>query len=369
MTPLTNVQDKLLKEIYYTKGIVVGRDKLYRYLQDNKPDSGITLRQVNAWIKNQELSQLHRTVTKRKHVSVVISKKPLAILQLDLIDFINRQSNQFKYILNVIDVHSKFLWNMKLKNKTAPVVLKGFITIFNQIQKSSAHNHFGDIKVVQMDGGSEFVGIQKFLKDNGIRVIISTISQHQGLVERVNQTIKRLIEKLVELKKGSWGNHLVSATKTYNTTLHSSIDMTPTEAIGLKDRTELLKRLTKKIEKSKETQVTEQKSDIVVGDKVRIDVSNRRSGLNNWSRELFTVSKIRKGRNGNTNRYFVEEPTNKKGSKSFTREEILKIDEDNLVLISDITNLRKVPDEPQSVTRLQARGSRTLRSMVRNENN
>jgi transposase InsO family protein len=88
---------------------------------------------------------------------------------------------------------SRFIYSVALKNKTENEVLNGFKKIYNKSK----------IKAVRSDNGSEFINkkFKDYLEKNGIKQILSEASKPQsnGMIERANATIKKLIEKSIEM--------------------------------------------------------------------------------------------------------------------------------------------------------------------------
>ena len=68
---LSDEQRNLLNRLYYEEKILVGRDKLYKYVQQNHPDAGISRRQVMDFLKGQRTWQLTKHPQKRVHISLM----------------------------------------------------------------------------------------------------------------------------------------------------------------------------------------------------------------------------------------------------------------------------------------------------------
>ncbi|KAI5152064.1 hypothetical protein ENBRE01_2541 [Enteropsectra breve] len=96
----------------------------------------------------------------------------------------------YAWILNIIYSYSKFLWSFKLKNKYAIVVVECLEQCFMD---------YGVPAAIQVDNGKEFAN--KELKALCERMSVTIIHgrprhpQSQGMVECVNQTVKRWLEK------------------------------------------------------------------------------------------------------------------------------------------------------------------------------
>ena len=52
-------QDKYLKDLYYDKPFPFGRDKLFAYVKENNPEIKLSRRQIDIWLKKQEIHQVH----------------------------------------------------------------------------------------------------------------------------------------------------------------------------------------------------------------------------------------------------------------------------------------------------------------------
>lgn len=144
---------------------------------------------------------------------------------IDCVDLRQYSSSNdgFSWLLNVIDSFSKYIWSIKLKNKTAESVKKGLIYIFN---------NFGAPSTIQADNGKEFKN--NLLKETMLNMHITIIHgrprhpQSQGQVERVNQTVKRFIaKKLYGTSSNRWIDVHDEAIYGYNTTVHRATSKSP----------------------------------------------------------------------------------------------------------------------------------------------
>ena len=117
------------------------RDK---YGEDKSPSR----RQVDDWLKQQEINQIY-TPSKGKAKEIKSSMTtPNKILAMDLVNMEKFEVRGFKYLLNCIDMSSRFIYSsVALKSKEENEVLKGFKKIFNKSK----------IRAVRSDNGSEFI--------------------------------------------------------------------------------------------------------------------------------------------------------------------------------------------------------------------
>jgi len=76
---------------------------------------------------------------------------PNTILAIDLVNMEIFEVKAFKYLLNGIDMGSRFVYSQAMENKTDTEVLKAFKKIYTQSK----------VRAVRSDNGSEFVS-EKF---------------------------------------------------------------------------------------------------------------------------------------------------------------------------------------------------------------
>ena len=146
--PLTLNHLSTLNKEFYKNLNFFGRDKLYNLLRDKYgEDKSPSRRQVADWLKKQEINQIY-TLSKGKAKEIKISMTtPNKILAMDLVNMEKFEVRGFKYLLNCIDMSSRFIYSVALKNKEENEVLKGFKKIFNKSK----------IRAVRSDNGSEFI--------------------------------------------------------------------------------------------------------------------------------------------------------------------------------------------------------------------
>lgn len=153
--------------------------------------------------------------------------------QIDLIDMsmYSKNNKGYNYILNCIDVYSRYAFIRLLKKKEAINVREAFINITNTSNVTP--------NVIQSDNGTEFMGeFHEYLKDNNIRHILnSTYSPNQNaIVERANRDIRRIINNYFANRNTKVYYDVIEAVQTaknkaYNSNLKCSpIDLwTPTK--------------------------------------------------------------------------------------------------------------------------------------------
>jgi len=93
--------------------------------------------------------ELHKPALKRYNTRKVYSKYVFEILGCDLVDlsFWASQNKDYKFLLTVVDVLSKFAWAIPLKNKSADEVTKAFEELFQEVKPQKLWS----------DSGTEFI--------------------------------------------------------------------------------------------------------------------------------------------------------------------------------------------------------------------
>ena len=98
----------ILNKEFYTNLNFFGRDKLFNLLRDKYGDKAMSRRQIADWLKQQEINQIY-TPSKRKAKTIKSSMTtPGKILAMDLVDLQKFKVKGYKYLLNAIDMSSRF---------------------------------------------------------------------------------------------------------------------------------------------------------------------------------------------------------------------------------------------------------------------
>jgi len=198
-----------------------------------------------------------------------------------------KQNNGFKYMLNVIDIFSKYAWSIPMKNKTGLTTSEAF----RKIAKESGRI----CKCLWVDKGLEFYNkdVKKWLKESNI-TMYSTYSEHKSVVaERFNKTLKEMMwKKFTAENTRNWIDMLDKLMKKYNNRIHSTIGMSPVNASKKENEMEALQNT---IGKTRSIPIS--KAKLKTGDKVRISRTKstfEKGYLPNWSEELYIVVKVQK---------------------------------------------------------------------------
>lgn len=285
-------KDDFLHDLYYTKKFARGRDSIFYHISKTLDKKDISRRYIAKWLAKQETHQLHTQRKPQTNIRPIITNRPGSILQMDLIDFSNKPSNKYKYILNVIDTFSRKIWLNEIKNKTIKDVIPALNNIIQDIQKNYK------INVIQSDNGGEFNISFPDIKHIQSR---SYTPQQQGLVERSNGTVKIILNRIMESEKSkNWQKYLNVVEETYNDSLNRSLGMSPNKAYQLDSEKQTELHQVQKDIKSKSFK--EINTVLKVGDTVRVLIEKgkqKSKGEPNWSRELFEIHKVIPGNKAN----------------------------------------------------------------------
>ena len=224
----------------------------------------------------------------------------------------SKENEGFRYMLNVVDVFSKYAWSIPMKDKTALTTLNAFKQIVDSSKRTPKH--------IWVDQGKEFYNkhMDEWIKENNI-IRYSTYGEHKSaVVERFNRTLKTIMWKRFTAENTrKWINMLDKLLLNYNNKFHSTIKMTPTEASKQKNKTQVLEN---KIYVEHRNEAPKFK----VGDKVRISRVKglfEKGYLPNWSEALYIVGTAK---NTNPYTYTVRDMNGEEVLGSFYAEELQK---------------------------------------------
>jgi hypothetical protein len=245
--------------------------------------TGLPKKDIYEFLRSQEAYTLHAPVRKRfeRNFYKVSSKDDT--WQADLCDMrhLTKENDGYNYLLTVIDVLTKYAWVQPLKTKDAHSVKTAFVVIMDKRQP----------RHIMTDKGKEFVNakMKNFFEGRNINFYTSNNPDIKaGVAERFNRTLKtRMWRYFTHNKTKRYMDVLQDFLHAYNNTYHSSIKMTPVEALTRE------REAWKNLYAKKSTFLQTPKFSI--GDHVRI---SREKGLfekgfdQNWSREIFVISGI-----------------------------------------------------------------------------
>lgn len=291
---VTPEQDNLLKDLYFNKGLMFGRDRLFAYTTTNYKHMNITRRQIASWLSCQQVSQLFKPTRRTKVIQPTVLSKPYQQVACDLADMQLHDSDGYIYIFMMVDLFSKKCWAVPIKNKEASTVAEALKKVITQFIRMP--------HVLRSDRGSEFISkdFQLVLKENNIKHILSLAHapQSNGQIERTNGIIKKMIAMYkVYHSDYKWHLYIDKLVDNYNNTISRVTKVTPNKAeICTDEEAEVINsRIYKAVMPNREVALPKFK----VGDSVRmkLDFSDEgnfvKKGVSEkWTREIFEVAVV-----------------------------------------------------------------------------
>ncbi|CAC5368609.1 unnamed protein product [Mytilus coruscus] len=132
------------------------------------------------------------------------------------------RSQIFRYVLTVMDYFSKWPEAFPLKSKTASEVAS---------KLRSTICRFGVMEEIVSDQGGEFNSkiTKNFTQSYGIKHVTTSPyhPQSNGTVERFNQTLKNMLNKMIDKNGEDWDLYLEEALYHYRTSKHYSTQYSP----------------------------------------------------------------------------------------------------------------------------------------------
>ena len=271
----------------------------------------------NEILSNELHKQRKINFTRRRVISNYIDR----IWGIDLIPMIkySKQNRNYKYILTVIDIFSKFSWCYPLKSKKSEEIINSFKDIFKKSKRKPTR--------IQSDEGTEFTNnqTQNFFKDNNIKWY-HTYNRYIkcSICERYNRTILNRIYKNFTLNNNTiWISNLDKLTNKYNNSYHRSIKMKPINA-SLKSNENIVRNNLYNF------RIANKKPKFSIGDKVRVSLLKNtfeKSCTSNWTEEIFIIDGIK---TSNVHYYFLKNLKKEKIDGSFYEQELLKTKQNDL---------------------------------------
>jgi hypothetical protein len=282
------------------KSIGKGIHAFYRAIQEDY--ANISREQVREFLKKQTGYQL-RIQPKKVTNRTILAEYPTQKLEVDLVDLSRYEKRGYRYIANVIDMATRYLWSRAIKKKEAVVVRDVLKSIFEEDDFKP--------KVLISDNGGEFrAELDVYLKEQGVKHDFTKSYSPLGLIETVNQQIRRKIsDAMVREQTDDWVKYVKVAQDSWNSSTHAGQKHTP-EFLFLSQGDDVKEERGDALEKLKEQsrkRIAKNKSkELDVGNVVRVQMraistkvrkavkedKTRKWLPVQWSPELYVVKSI-----------------------------------------------------------------------------
>jgi hypothetical protein len=189
---------------------------------------------VEKLIKECDSCQRAKSSTKKAiaYLRTLAPTRPLEIVTMNIIGPLPTSQNKNKYILAMCDHFSKWTAAFPLKDQTAAKVAVRLVEFI------ASH---GIPEQILTDQGTNFQSelMAELYELMDIRRIRTSPfdPQTDGITERFNQTLKRMLASFVNKKQDNWDGLLLMLTFAYNSATHRAMGHTPFEVLyGRKPR-------------------------------------------------------------------------------------------------------------------------------------
>jgi hypothetical protein len=239
----------------------------------------ITLKDIKEFINKQYTAQVNRPVKKAKVFSSIYVPDIRDEYQIDLMIYDRYQYKLWKYIICVVDIHSRYAMALPLTSRKNDVIVKALTSILNVM---------GNPKVISCDNEFNTQEFHKLAlkKDFEFKYSDANDIQKNSIVERFNRTIAGAMQKYrVATNDYDWVSVLPKLIKNYNNTFHGTMKNKPNDIFFGKSKN---------------------KQDIIIvpnilkiGDKVRIKIVKTvfsKGDMLTYSDKVYTITNLVKNK-------------------------------------------------------------------------
>ena len=278
----------ILDNLFYKEKLGIGNKTTFiKKVRERHPE--IKVKDINEYLKNQEVSQINTTVNKTYQYKITA---PPHTFQIDI--FWWKRGETLIPILLLVDILSRKAWAYVLtkskKEKRAEVSVKTLEDFKNEVGKING-----------LTGDNEFssAAIRKFCEDNNIRLDTSVAKEEHisngnklGIIDRLVRTLRELIEKYYDVtgyRTDNIKDVIKSIIDTYNNNSHRTLkNKTPNEVF--KDNDD---QMTRHLNDSVHNQQVYKTVPFNSGDQVRILEKKEKfdKGKQKFSKSLYTIDK------------------------------------------------------------------------------
>lgn len=255
---------------------ILSKDKLLKKFK--KENIKVSNKIINEFYNSLESNQLTK-VKRPKKFNSIIGYYPGDVYQIDIIVYTRFEIHNYKYILVVIDVYSRFVQVRPMTNRNNETINKNILDIFEDM---------GAPYRIQSDNEFNTIEFNKILKELDIKATYSDPDEinKNAIVERFNRTLENsLLKYRLVFKKYNWYKYIYDIVDIYNKTEHSTTKNTPLKIW--------------KGEELNEQNVIRFDTDFKINDKVRVVKTKKifnKADENIHSKELYTIKNIGKGK-------------------------------------------------------------------------
>ena len=213
-------KDNIIRQVYYNEDGFGSITETYR--KANNILNTITVANVKEFLDKQK----GRQVQDYRGYNSYVAPEPLHEIQIDLATFTDSASDNsgFKYAFVAIDVFTKYMWVVAIKDKQPAENVRAMKEVLDKI---------GIPKQIMGDdegawNSTEFI---RLLNSHNIKKI--TTSRHAPFAERAIQEFKNMVHARLEgleIDKEKWIDLIQPILKKYNSRKHGTTGLSPNDA-------------------------------------------------------------------------------------------------------------------------------------------
>ena len=298
--------DAKLRDVYYNTsngGAYQSAEKIYQTLKKINRGNVPSLYKIRRWLEKIDDYNLQKPVKRKiKRVKLIVSE-PFEQYDADLMDVSNiaKDNDNIRFLLVVIDIFTRFLWILPLKNKSGKTVAEAFERVFRH----------GKIPLkVSTDAGTEFKNkdIKNVFEKYNIyhHIYLNADSSKASIAERVNLTFRRMMFRyFTKNRTYRYVDVLQNLVASYNATPHRSLNNTAPKDVNETNKYDLWAYMyikpihkEKRVRKKKESKKAQRKGSkqfaFKVNDMVRLSHLKKpfqRAYQQQWTSEIFKIHK------------------------------------------------------------------------------
>jgi transposase InsO family protein len=323
---MEEIIEKIYKENYYPN-----TDELYKILK--KDNISVTKKQVKAFLDKKDEEQIQKIQNKdpKKSGHIVASyENQLWQIDIFILAKYEKWNKSYQDMLCAIDVFTRKIYCVKMKNKESETVLESF-------EKMIKIGGVPQQLVSDTDSAFTSNKFKQFIEHKKINHVFVPIGDHNslGIIDRFARTIKQRLTKIFLMnKENNWIDHIDGLISKYNNSPHSAIgEIKPNDA-DKPDNIAIIAEINR-IKRSKNNTI----SDLQIGDKVRVNIKGQfdKGTEPQFSNEVYTVEKV----NGQT--VYINNGEKKK------RHKLLKVDKDAKNIEKSVVKIAKQKRKAQII--------------------
>jgi hypothetical protein len=282
--------DDYMKKVYFDRshpGAFGGLNKIWLSIKgDAERPAGLTKKIVTKWLSAQEVYQVYTEPQSDYPTEAIIVEYPDQMWDIDILvlhDERRQLNKNFRYLLGVIDLFSRYVWVRLLKRKTATETAEAFRSILQEGRVCEK---------LRGDSGQEFLGkaFTQLLKEQQIPYIRAFGFVKANYIERWFRTFQQKYYRYAYHNTTlKFVDAIQDIVRSYNATVHGTTGFRPDQVdqsntLALYDRVYqpiLHKRAREKVNPS-----------LRVGDLVRLSYFKdkfKRGYTTKWTEEVFEV--------------------------------------------------------------------------------